>query len=128
MQIMPATGRRIAPAAGVRHTGSRTLLDPEKNIRLGSAYLRRLLNRLHGHPALVSAAYNAGPHRAERWLAGGEGMEPDLWVEFVPYTETRRYVKRVLEYRIVYQHRLGVRPVRLSDLLRPLPPAPGKSG
>ena len=51
-------------------------------------------------------------------------MEPDLWVEFVPYTETRRYVKRVLEYRIVYQHRLGVRPVRLSDLLRPLPPAP----
>ena len=128
MQIMPATGRRIAPAAGVRHTGSRTLLDPEKNIRLGSAYLRRLLNRLHGHPALVSAAYNAGPHRAERWLAGGEGMEPDLWVEFVPYTETRRYVKRVLEYRIVYQHRLGVHPVRLSDLLRPLPPAPGKSG
>ena len=126
MQIMPATGRRIASAAGVRHAGSRTLLDPEKNIRLGAAYLRRLLDRLHGHPALASAAYNAGPRRAERWLARGEGMEPDLWVEFVPYTETRQYVKRVLEYRIVYQHRLGAaRPVRMSDLLPPLPPPPG---
>ncbi len=126
MQIMPATGRRIASAAGIRHADSRTLLDPEKNIRLGAAYLRRLLDRLHGHPALASAAYNAGPHRAERWLARGEGMEPDLWVEFVPYTETRQYVKRVLEYSIVYQHRLGAaRPVRMGDLLPPLPPSPG---
>ena len=124
MQIMPATGRRIARAEGVPYSGSGTLLDPEKNIRLGAAYLRQLLDRLHGHPALVSAGYNAGPHRAGRWLARGEGMEPDLWVELVPYRETRQYVKRILEYRIVYQHRLGARPARLSDLLRPLPPAP----
>ena len=124
MQIMPATGRRIARAAGVRHRGNRTLLDPHQNIRLGSAYLRRLLDRMHGNPALASASYNAGPHRTERWLAAGEGLEPELWVEFVPYTETRQYVKRVMEYRIVYQHRMGVRPDRLSDLLRPLPAAP----
>ena len=125
MQIMPATGRRIARAAGVRHRGNRTLLDPKENIRLGAAYLRRLLDRVHGNPALASASYNAGPHRAERWLAAGEGLEPELWVEFVPYTETRQYVKRVMEYRIVYQHRLGTRPGRLSDLLRPLPLPPG---
>ena len=125
MQIMPATGRRIARAAGVRHHGNRTLLDPKKNIRLGAAYLRRLLDRMHGNPALASASYNAGPHRAERWLAAGEGLEPELWVEFVPYTETRQYVKRVMEYRIVYQHRLGAHPDRLSDLLRPLPLPPG---
>ena len=125
MQIMPATGRLIARAAGVRNTGSRTLLDPQKNIRLGAAYLRRLLDRMHGHSALASAAYNAGPHRAERWLAAGQGLEPALWVEFVPYSETRQYVKRILEYRIVYQHRLGTRPDRLSDLLRPLPRASG---
>ena len=124
MQIMPATGRRIARAEGVRYSGARTLLDPEKNIRLGTAYLRQLLDRLHGHPALVSAGYNAGPHRARRWLARGEGMEPDLWVELVPYKETRQYVKRILEYRIVYRRRLGAPPVRLSDLLRSLPPAP----
>ena len=121
MQIMPTTGRRIARAAGVRHRGNRTLLDPKENIRLGAAYLHRLLDRMHGNPALASASYNAGPHRAERWLAAGEGLEPELWVEFVPYTETRQYVKRVMEYRIVYQHRLGARPDRLSDLLRPLP-------
>ena len=125
MQIMPATGRRIARAAGVRHRGNRTLLDPRKNIRLGTAYLRRLLDRMHGNPALTSASYNAGPHRTERWLAAGEGLEPELWVEFVPYKETRQYVKRVMEYRIVYQRRLGVRTDRLSDLLRPLPPVAG---
>ena len=124
MQIMPATGRRIARAAGVRHRGNRTLLDPYQNIRLGSAYLRQLLDKMHGNPALASASYNAGPHRTERWLAAGEGLEPELWVEFVPYTETRQYVKRVMEYRIVYQHRMGVRTDRLSDLLRPLPTAP----
>ena len=123
MQIMPATGRRIARAEGVRYSGARTLLDPEKNIRLGAAYLRQLLDRLHGHPALVSAGYNAGPNRARRWLARGEGMEPDLWVELVPYRETRQYVKRVLEYRIVYRRLLEAPQVRLSDLLRPLPPA-----
>ena len=125
MQIMPATGRLIARAARVRYSGRRNLLEPEKNIRMGSAYLRRLLDRLHGHPALVSAGYNAGPHRVERWLAASEGMEPDLWVECVPYTETRQYVKRILEYRIVYQHLLGLPGERLSDLLRPLPGAPG---
>ena len=124
MQIMPATGRRIARPAGVRHRGNRTLLDPYQNIRLGSYYLRHLLDRMHGNPALASASYNAGPHRTERWLAAGEGLEPELWVEFVPYTETRQYVKRVMEYRIVYQHRMGVRTDRLSDLLRPLPTAP----
>jgi len=123
MQIMPATGRRIARAAGVRHRGNRTLLDPKQNIRLGAAYLRRLLDRMGGNHALASASYNAGPHRAERWLAAGAGLEPELWVEFVPYTETRQYVKRVLEYRIVYQHRLSARPDRLSALLGPLPPA-----
>ena len=127
MQIMPATGRRIARAAGVRHRGNRTLLDPYQNIRLGAAYLRRLLDTMHGNPALASASYNAGPHRTERWLAAGEGLGPEVWVEFVPYTETRQYVKRVMEYRIVYQHRMGLRTDRLSDLLRPLPTAPAGS-
>lgn len=125
MQVMPATGRRIAKAAGVRVTGGRTLLDPEKNIRLGSAYLSRVLRRMNGHPALASASYNAGPHRAERWLAAGKGLEPELWVELIPYTETRQYVKRILEYRIVYRHRLQSIPIRLSDLLPPLPEADG---
>ena len=128
MQVMPATGRRIAGAAGVRFTGRRSLLDPERNIRLGTAYLRHLLDRLHAHPALASAAYNAGPHRAERWLAAIGELEPELWVELIPYTETRQYVKRILEYRIVYRQRLGRSPVRLSSLLPPLPAAVGDSG
>ncbi|MCY4452744.1 MAG: transglycosylase SLT domain-containing protein [Immundisolibacterales bacterium] len=127
MQVMPATGRRIAKAAGVRVTGRRTLLNPEKNIRLGAAYLSRVLRRMNGHPALASASYNAGPHRAVRWLAAAGGLEPELWVEFIPYTETRQYVKRILEYRIVYRHRLRIAPIRLSELLPPLPEAVGDS-
>ena len=126
MQVMPATARRIAGAAGVAYRGTRTVLDPEKNIRLGAAYLRRVLDRLHGHAALASASYNAGPHRAERWLAAAPRLEPDLWVEFIPYSETRQYVKRILEYRIVYGHLLGTGGGRLRDLLTPLPPGNGR--
>ena len=122
MQILPGTGRQTARAAGMRRVSSRTLLDADANIRLGSAYLRRLLDRMQGNPALASASYNAGPHRVERWLAASGGFEPALWVEFVPYRETRQYVKRVLEYRIVYQHRLGTGGGdRLHHLLGPLP-------
>ena len=127
MQVMPATGRRIARAAGVKYAGKSTLLDPRKNIRLGAAYLRRVLDRLQDHPALASAAYNAGPHRSERWHAAAAEMEPDLWVEFIPYKETRQYVKRILEYRIVYRHLLGSPMTRMRDLLRPLPPVTGSS-
>ena len=121
MQVMPATARRIAKAAGVRYAGTRTVLNPEENIRLGAAYLRFVLERMQGHAALASASYNAGPHRAERWLAAAPGMEPDLWVEFIPYSETRKYVKRILEYRIVYRHLLGATGGGMRELLPALP-------
>ena len=124
MQLLPATARRIAKAAGVRYAGPATLADPESNVLLGAAYLRRLLDRVHGHPALASASYNAGPHRVGEWLAESGERETVLWVDLIPYAETRQYVKRVLEYRIVYRRRLGLPPIRLHGLLPPLPPAP----
>ena len=124
MQLLPGTARRIARATGIRYAGSRSLKDPETNIRLGAAFLRRLLDRMNGHPALASAAYNAGPQRAREWLAEAGEMEPDLWVDLIPFAETRQYVKRILEYRIVYQHRMEVRLSRMRDLLPPLPPVP----
>ena len=123
MQLLPETARRIAKAAGVRYAGPATLDDPESNVLLGTAYLRRLLDRVDGHPALASASYNAGPHRVDEWLAESGKREPVLWVDLIPYAETRQYVKRVLEYRIVYRHRLGTSSIRLHGLLPSLPPA-----
>lgn len=125
MQLLPATARRTARAAGIRYTGPADLEDPKNNVLLGAAYLRRLVDRVHGHPALASASYNAGPRRVGEWRTEAGKRETVLWVELIPYAETRQYVKRVLEYRIVYRHRLGMRPIRLRDLLPPLPPAPG---
>ena len=123
MQLLPATARRIAKAAGVRYAGPATLDDPRSNVLLGAAYLRRLRDRVRGSAALASASYNAGPHRVDEWLAESGEREPVLWVDLIPYAETRQYVKRVLEYRIVYRRRLGTSPIRLDGLLPPLPPA-----
>ena len=121
MQLMPATARQVAreltPARG--GPGSAEILKPELNITLGSTYLAWMRDRF-GHAALATAAYNAGPHRVARWLPE-HCTEADLWIISIPFNETRGYVERVLAYRIIYGARLGLGPVRLSDLLPPIP-------
>jgi soluble lytic murein transglycosylase len=72
--------------------------------------------------ALATAAYNAGPARVSRWLPD-ECVEADLWIVSIPFLETRRYVERVLAYRVIYAERLGLPPARLSDWLPPVPSA-----
>ena len=124
MQLMPATARHVAqeltPArAGL---GWADILEPELNIALGSNYLAWMRDRF-GHVALATAAYNAGPHRVARWLPD-HCMDADLWILSIPFNETRGYVERVLAYRVIYGARLGLEPVRLSELL---PPVPGRS-
>jgi soluble lytic murein transglycosylase len=124
MQLMPATARQVAqdltPARGGPERSE--ILQPELNITLGSNYLAWMRDRF-GHPALATAAYNAGPQRVARWLPQ-HCMDADLWIISIPYEETRRYVERVLAYRVIYGARLGQEPVRLSELL---PPVPGRS-
>ena len=109
MQIMPATGRRIASDLSTRLRSSSDLLDPALNARFGTHYLRSLLDEL-GLPILAIAAYNAGPHRVRRWLPADGDLEADVWIENVPFYETRGYLERVLAYTAIYQDRLG-RPV-----------------
>jgi len=124
MQLMPATARQVAqdltPARGGPDRSE--ILEPELNITLGSNYLAWMRDRF-GHAALATAAYNAGPQRVARWLPQ-RCMDADLWIISIPYAETRRYVERVLAYRVIYGARLGQEPVRLSELL---PPVPGRS-
>ncbi len=122
MQVMPATGRSIARAAGVRVNSDWDILDPATNTRLGTYYLKRNLDRFGGHSLLSTAAYNAGAHRVRSWLPEEGQMDPDIWAELIPFSETRDYVRRVFAYRIIYAVRLGQEPPSLSSLLFPVTP------
>lgn len=108
MQIMPATGQELARGAGMRIT-NQDLLRPEVNIPLGSRYIAQLLRDFDGNRALAAAAYNAGPNRVRQWLRrSAENPLPlDMWIETIPFAETRGYVQNVLAYHIIYSHRLG---------------------
>jgi soluble lytic murein transglycosylase len=77
------------------------LFDPNVNVMLGAAHLKDLLNRFDGQLPLALAAYNAGPGAVQRWLPARE-MEPDIWLENVPYNETRDYVRRILWHTVVF--------------------------
>ena len=122
MQLMPATGRATARTAGVPFRGLATLTDAPSNIRIGTHYLAQLASRFAGHEALATAAYNAGPHRVDKWLQGAGGMPADIWVETIPFDETRAYVQRVLAARAVFHWRLTDAEHRVSQSLPPIPP------
>ncbi len=106
MQLMPATARETAGKLGVPYRNEQQLFDPAMNIRLGSAYLKRLLDVYDGNRILAAAAYNAGPGRVKRWREQSENKPMDVWVESIPYRETRNYVQNVLSFDLIYQHKL----------------------
>lgn len=122
MQIMPNTGRSIAGNVGVQIRNNNDILRPETNTRMGTYYLRRNLDGFQGHSVLSTAAYNAGVGRVRSWLPRSGAMDPDIWVELIPFNETRSYVERVFAYRIFYAVRMGERPPALTALLYPITP------
>jgi soluble lytic murein transglycosylase len=105
MQLMPETARPMAQARRMAFSGGDLLDDPAANLELGTAYLAGLL-RQFGDPRLAVAAYNAGPARVREWWAARRSDDVEVWVEQIPYTETRGFVKRVMlswdEYRRLY--------------------------
>jgi soluble lytic murein transglycosylase len=114
MQIMPKTARWIGKKNGIRRTDPQSLMNAEKNIELGSAYISYLNKKYHGNPVMATAAYNAGPHRVNSW-ASTKPMRADQWIDTIPFTETRKYVKAVLEYRTLFQSILNQKQQRISD-------------
>lgn len=105
MQVVPATARGYARKLGIRRFSTRSLTDPETNIRIGTAYFADQVARLGGvHAAL--AGYNAGPTRARRWMGEKPGLDRDEWIDDIPFPETQFYVKRILgtaeDYRALY--------------------------
>ncbi len=121
MQLMPATARMVAKELKMNLKNIDNLLLPEVNVRLGSAYLRTGLDRFAANPVLATAAYNAGVGRVRQWIpATGNAISAELWVENIPFKETRDYVRRVMAFTIIYQYRLGGEPVSLSKLMLPI--------
>jgi soluble lytic murein transglycosylase len=107
MQIMPATGKQVAAKIGTSHS-SADLYEVEHNILLGSVYYRQLLDRYDGNRIFALAAYNAGPHRVDRWRnSPDDALTAEQWVATIPFKETRRYVQAVLEYNVVFQYLQG---------------------
>jgi len=106
MQIMPETGRGLARGAGIRDWDVGILTRPEVNIHLGVRYFAELLDRYDGRVSAALAAYNAGPTRVARWSRLPEWEDEELFIERIPYDETRDYVKKVQQnariYRFVY--------------------------
>jgi soluble lytic murein transglycosylase len=100
MQIMPATAKWTAKRLGIPY-GPGMINDRDTNLRLGTGYLKLLLDDFEGSQALAAAAYNAGPGRPRRWRNGPE-LEPAMWAETIPFSETRDYVKKVLSNAAYY--------------------------
>lgn len=120
MQIMPATGKKQAQRMGIPWQGSATLVDPQVNVNLGSDYLAQMYQQFGYNALVASAAYNAGPNAVQRWLNQPD-MDPAIWVETIPFKETRNYVKKVMAAATIYNQALGGRDRRLSDRMTPLP-------
>lgn len=119
MQLMPKTADEVARENHVE-VSIFELFDPATNIRLGSLYLKSLLERFNQNQAIAAAAYNAGPHRVSEWLERHPFHEPDIWIEMIPYAETRRYVQQVMAFMVVYDWRQKKRPLGIVPRLRNL--------
>jgi len=113
MQLLPGTGKQMARQLGLDWRGTSMLLEPQTNIRLGTRYLAQQASRFEGRTWLASAAYNAGPTPVQRWLAQRGALPADVFIETIPYKETREYVTRVEAFSVIYDWRLNgqVRPL-----------------
>ncbi len=115
MQVMPRTGNMTAKKIGLKNFRAAKLKTAEVNIPIGTAYMKQMLDRFDGNMVLATAAYNAGPHRVDKWLPDKGCKEPDVWIEQIPFNETRKYVSRVLTYANIYDWRLNNRITPIGD-------------
>ncbi len=121
MQLMPRTAKYVAGLQGKRNWKG-DLTDAATNIGFGTYYLRYVMNKFDDHQVLATASYNAGPSRVDQWLRD-DSVDADIWIDTIPFTETRRYVRAVLAYAAIYDYHLTGKAQRLSEKLRPIPAA-----
>ena len=124
LQLMPGTAEQVARKTGLAYSRSRLTSDAGYNATLGAAFLGQQLDRFDGSYILTFAGYNAGPRRAEQWIARyGDPRGKDLdevidWIERIPFSETRAYVQRVMENYEVYKMRITGRYDIVGDLTK----------
>ena len=127
MQIMPATARWTAKKIGLDYSAD-MITDRDTNLKLGTAYLKLVLDSFDGSQAMAAAAYNAGPGRPRRWREGAT-TEAAAWAENIPFNETRDYVKKVLSNATVYGALINGKPPALKPRLGgPIGPRTGGTG
>ncbi|MDO5532133.1 lytic transglycosylase domain-containing protein [Sutterella sp.] len=129
MQIMPATAKWTAKKLGIKNYRHSSLTELEMNLVLGTAYLHMLAEDAEGSYILATAAYNAGPKRARIWreALNGKAMDAPVFIETIPYFETREYVKNVLSNMHTYSW-FGEKPIRsFTEFLGKVGPATGKA-
>ncbi len=114
MQLMPNTAKMLAKRHSFSYTGHQQLMQAQDNIEFGTTYLRDLLDRFGDNQVLVTGAYNAGPHAVDRWMKKRLTNDPAIWVETLPYYETRDYIPRVLAFSTIYDWRMEQPVVRIS--------------
>lgn len=114
MQLLPSTGKHAARALDQPWNGTASLLDGDTNITLGTWYLGEMAARYDGSPWLASAAYNAGHNKVDEWLDARRQLPPDVFIDTMPYHETRAYVRRVLAFSVLYDWRLNHKVVPLA--------------
>jgi soluble lytic murein transglycosylase len=115
MQVMPRTAKFVAHKIGLRNYRAKSVTDVETNVTLGTGYMKLVMEQL-GHPVLASAAYNAGPSRARRWR-DEKALEGAIYVETIPFPETRDYVKKVMANSVFYSAVLDKGPLPLKKRL-----------
>src|SRR5690606_6052217 len=103
MQLIPPTAKRVAEELELPYEPE-ALRSPAYNVKLGSFYLKKLLDFFAGNVALAAAAYNAGPRAVFRWLEGSADLPLDVFVARIPYDETQKYVERVIGNHARYSY------------------------
>jgi soluble lytic murein transglycosylase len=116
MQMMPRTAKLITRNYHIPYRLDEELFTPYKNIEIGTQYLAHLSNLFGGHSLLVAAAYNAGPQAVNRWIKLYPAPNVVTWIDTLPWKETRNYLKNIIAFQIIYQHRLGYSPSMKEQL------------
>ena len=111
---MPATAKWIARKLGMRNFRQSLVQRTETNLKLGTYYMKTVLSWFDNNPVLASAAYNAGPSRARQWRAE-QPLEGAIYIETIPFAETRDYVKKVMSNTVYYAQLFGQPPRSLKQ-------------
>lgn len=110
MQLMPKTAQMVAKKEKISLSNHNQLFRSDTNIKIGVAYLKELSKRFNHDLVLMAAAYNAGPRQVNYWLKNHQADSIDIWIETLPWHETRNYLKNVIAFYLVYQYQMHKKP------------------